>query len=242
MKWVNNWPVIGMDTDGDGIGEPVLMYQKPTIVKQAAISTPAEGDEFNSVSLGLQWQWQANPGATWSFLSSSKGILRLYSVKKPDSAKNLWDVPNLLMQKFPAEEFMATTKLAFSPNVKLENEKSGVIVAGLSYANLALKRKKDGTYLVYSVCNNADKGKAEIEKILMKVAQNEVYLRVSVSEGAKCQFSYSLDGKNFVNVKETFQAEPGKWIGAKLGLFCVREEQINDSGYADFDYFRIEKL
>ncbi len=151
MKWINNWPVIGIDADGDGIGEPVLVHSKPSIAVKAPTTTPAESDEFGNSNLGLQWQWQANPVATWSFLNPSRGVLRLYSVKTPDSAKNLWDVPNLLMQKFPAAEFLVTTKLIFSPNAKLENEKTGLIVAGLSYANIALKSKKDGIYLVYSV-------------------------------------------------------------------------------------------
>jgi len=240
MKWINNWPVIGSDTNGDGIGEPVLIHKKPTIAKPTAIATPAESDEFNQPILGLQWQWQANPSATWSFLNPSKGTLRLFSVKMPDSAKNLWNVPNLLLQKFPTEQFKVTTKVVFTPNTKLENEKSGLIVAGLSYANLSLKSKKDGVYLVYSVCKNADKGKSEDEKTIVKLSSKEVYLRVSVAEGAKCQFSYSIDGNNFVLINDTFQAEPGKWIGAKVGLFCVREQQTNDSGYADFDYFRVE--
>ncbi|WP_379092221.1 glycoside hydrolase 43 family protein [Pedobacter sp. UC225_65] len=239
MKWINNWPVIGVDADGDGIGEPVLTYQKPKIIKPTAIVTPAESDEFNSTNLGLQWQWQANPSATWSFLNPTNGSLRLYSVKMPDSAKNYWEVPNLLLQKFPTEQFTVTTKLTFTPNTKLENEKAGLIIAGLSYANIAVKSKKDGLYLVYTTCSAADKGKAEKEEVVVKLNTKDVQLRVTVNKGAQCQFSYSLDGLTFINVKDVFQAEPGKWIGAKVGLFCVRTQQTNDAGYADFDWFRI---
>ena len=239
MKWINNWPVIGNDEDGDGIGEPVITYQKPNVIKQSKVLTPAESDEFNDFNLGLQWQWQANPLATWSFLNPTKGTLRLYSMKIPDSAKNYWEVPNLLLQKFPAEVFTAPTKLHFTPNLKLENEKTGLIVSGLSYVNIAIKSKKDGIYLVYTTCKEADKGKSEIEQVLTKVKQSDIYLRLSVTEGAKCVFSYSFDGNNFTNVADVFQAEPGKWIGAKVGLFCTREQQINDSGYTDVDWFRV---
>jgi len=241
MKWINNWPVIGIDKDGDGIGEPVLTYKKPNISKASIIQTPAESDEFNGTDLGLQWQWQANPQATWSFLNLAKGQLRLYAIKMPDSAKNLWDVPNLLLQKFPTEKFTTVTKLTFTANPKLENEKAGLIVAGLSYANLSVKSKKDGSYLVYTTCKAADKGKTEKEETLVKLTSNTIYLSVTVIEGAKCQFSYSFDGDKFIKVNDVFQAEPGKWIGAKVGLFCVRDQQINDAGYADFDWFRIEK-
>ncbi len=239
MKWMNNWPVIGTDLDDDGVGEPVITYNKPILNKVNVISNPAESDEFNDNRIGLQWQWQANPIATWSFLNTAKGTLRLYTAKIPDSAKNYWDVPNLLLQKFPTTQFTVTTKLIFMPNPKLENEKVGLIIAGLSYANIAVKSKKDGVYLVYTTCKNADKGNAEKEDIITKLSQNEIYLRVTVSTGAICRFSYSLEGNNFTAVNDSFLAEPGKWIGAKFGIFSVRSQQTNDSGYADFDWVRI---
>ena len=241
VKWINNWPVIGEDKDNDGKGEPVLVYKKPNVGKTYPIQTPAASDEFNDHKIGLQWQWMANPKATWAFTNSSNGVLRLFSDKLPDSAKNLWYAPNVLLQKFPAEEFMATTKMAFKPNPKLENEKTGLAIMGLSYANLGLKSKKDGIYLVYTICKDADKGKVENETIITKADDRIVYLRVKVLKGAVCKFSYSLNGKDFIDAGEEFKAEPGRWIGGKVGIFCTRETQINDSGYADFDWFRVER-
>jgi beta-xylosidase len=238
MKWVNDWPVIGVDKDGDGKGEPVLTHMKPDVGKVYPVAAPPESDEFNGSTLGLQWQWQANPEATWVFVNN--GSLRLYSQKIPDDAKNYWDIPNILMQKFPAEEFTVTTKLSFNPNRKLENERAGLIIMGRSYASLSLKSKSDGIYLVYAVAKDAIKGNPEIESVIVK-SGNEVVLRVSTKKNAVCAFSYSVDGKNFIEMKETFQAEAGQWIGAKVGMFCTRQDQINDSGYVDVDWLRIEK-
>jgi hypothetical protein len=161
----------------------------------------------------------------------------------PDSAKNLWGAPNVLLQKFPAEEFMATTKLTFTPNTRLENEKVGLVVMGFSYAGLALKSRKDGVYLVHTLCKDADKGKPEKETVVAKLEGLPVaWFRVTVTKGGKCNFSYSLDGRSFTNVGEEFTAEVGRWKGAKVGLFCTRESQINDSGYADVDWFRVEPV
>ena len=42
MKWINDWPVIGVDKDGDGCGEPVLTYKKPNVGKTYPICTPQE--------------------------------------------------------------------------------------------------------------------------------------------------------------------------------------------------------
>ncbi len=77
MSWVNNWPVIGIDKDGDGKGEPVLTYKKPSGKSPYGIITPPESDEFNAPSPGLQWQWQANPVATLEFRRCVESGLRL---------------------------------------------------------------------------------------------------------------------------------------------------------------------
>lgn len=53
MKWKNDWPIIGVDKNNDGKGEPVLTYKKPNIGKFFPIVTPQESDEFNN-KLGLQ--------------------------------------------------------------------------------------------------------------------------------------------------------------------------------------------
>ena len=60
MKWVNDWPVIGIDKNKDGCGNPVETYKKPNVGKNCSIETPVESDEFNTNILGFQWQWQAN--------------------------------------------------------------------------------------------------------------------------------------------------------------------------------------
>lgn len=238
MKWVKDWPVIGSDSDGDNIGEPVLTYPKPKAAKTFPIQTPPESDEFTDVTLGKQWQWQANPKGTWAMPAA--GFLRLYPYKTPDEAKNLWDVPNLLLQKFPAEAFTITTKLRFTPNAALSNERTGLIVTGQSYATLFLKSTKGKVELFYGTCLKAAEGKAENEKRLADVkASSDIYLRVTVAKGGKCSFSYSFDNISFQSAGEAFQAEPGRWIGAKAGIFCTRDAQTNDSGYTDYDWFRV---
>lgn len=239
MKWINDWPVIGINKDNDGKGAPVLSYNKPNVGKRFPIITPQESDEFNENKLGLQWQWQANPKATWLFMNAANGSLRLFADKIPDTAKNYWDVPNILLQKFPAEEFTVTTKLQFSP--KLQSDRVGLIIMGMSYAFVSLTKKADGIYLTYNNCLQAIKGNKENEIVLNKINTNWIYFRVRIDKGAVCTFSYSTDGENFKNVPEKFTAQPGRWIGAKVGIFCTEKDFTNDCGYADFDWVRIDK-
>lgn len=238
MIWKNDWPIIGKDLDGDGIGEPVTQYKKPNVGNVFQKQTPVESDEFNDQVLGKQWQWQTNPQQSRAYLYED--ALRLFAQKIADTAKNYWDVPNLLMQKFPAETFKAVTKISFHPNN--ENEKIGFVVMGTDYAYISLIKKADGLYICYAVCKDADKGKTEQQTLLTKINGNEIYFSVDVNEAAKCNFSYSTDNAHFTAVDNSFTAKAGKWIGAKLGYFCSGTNKTNDAGYAAIDWCRILPL
>ena len=78
-EWVNDWPVIGIDKDGDGCGEPVMTYKKPNVGKTYPICTPQESDEFDGYTLSPQWQWHANINEKWAYYAGDQSIVRLYS-------------------------------------------------------------------------------------------------------------------------------------------------------------------
>lgn len=238
MKWINDWPVIGIDKDGNGTGEPVSTYAIPSVGRHYPQAVPATSDEFNGISLGLQWQWQANPRSTWYFMTN--GSLRLYGQPYDTSHRNYWDVPNVLMQKFPAEAFTATAKLTF--NALHPGDRTGMIVMGTDYAGLSLTKTSGGFQLAYISCMRADKGTAEQSDNILTSVDSTFYFRVTVRPNARCTFSYSTDGKHYIPAGETFQAMPGRWIGAKLGLFCNSIRKTNDAGYADFDWFSVRPL
>ena len=244
MKWVDGWPVIGVDKDGDGCGSPVYSYKKPNVGKTYSIETPAESDEFDSLELGLQWQWQANPKPIWYFCDGGNSLLRLYSYYTENQV-NLWDVPNLLLQKFPTEDFTVTTKVSFAPSSKYTGERTGLVVMGADYAVLAMENRADGLILVQNVCRKADKKGKEEENASVKLSDNTLFLRVKVNKDSEkeaiCSFSYSVDGKKFISLGENFTAKPGKWIGAKVGLFITRPKAVNDGGWVDIDWFRVTK-
>jgi beta-xylosidase len=238
MKWLSDWPVMGIDLDGDGTGEPVAKFQKPNVGKSFPIATPPDSDEFNDSRLGLQWQWHANPQSNWGFSSSAYGFLRLFNVPLPEDFRNFWDVPNLWLQKFPAPSFTATTKLTFT--ARADNEKAGMIVMGLNYAYVSVTKKPNGLYVTQTVCTDADKQSLEKETPGVLLPANTFYLRVRVNEGAVCSFGYSIDGKNYSAIGNSFTARQGRWIGAKVGLFAVGPGDTSEMGYADFDWFRVE--
>jgi len=242
MKWEKDWPVMGIDTNKNGISEPVLTYKKPNVGQSYPIVTPSETDEFDGEKLGLQWQWSANENIVWSSKLPGQKFLRLFSIKVPEGEKNLWNVPNLLTQKFPAPNFTASTKVKLMPEEAKEGKIAGLLVMGADHASLIITNKPDGFYIQLRKAEKAEKGGEE--KILSetKLNGNEAYLKVHVSEpNGLCQFSYSENGKSFMKIGEVFQAKPGKWIGAKVGLYSVSTSKAPRGGYADFDWFRITK-
>ena len=279
MRWEDGWPIIGLDDDGDGVGTPVQMYVKPDLPYSGTFC-PLAGDEFEINRLGLHWQWPVVPSPYWSFVDAAEGALRLYSVQQPSQWRNLWDTPNLLMQKFPADNFTVTSKIAFVPNPQLKekSENCGLVVMGESYATLRLVDSPEGIVLQMVECLDADKVTEE-RVIFEKKLQSEnlpkpysnvyasktvppvpavpykeclVYFKVEVRAveqkgdvpSAECTFLYSVDGDKWHKIQSEgrdykFKAQPGRWIGAKVGLYCNRHHSKNDSGWMEVDWFRI---
>ena len=250
MTWVNDWPVIGVDKDGDGCGEPVTRYQKPNVGKIYPIVNPIESDEFNTRQLGLQWEWHANYQDTFGF-TSDLGFVRLYSHVLSKDFVNFWEVPNLLLQKFPAEEFTATSKLKVS--AKDDKQQSGLIVMGWDYCYIGVEKEGEHFVLNQVVCKDAEQKNPEsitrltelpvsrkYEAGLYPNYELDVYLRVEVAKGGICHFAYSLDGKKFHRVGAAFTARQGKWIGAKVGLFSTTPDG-KERGWVNADWFRISK-
>ena len=250
MKWINDWPVIGVDKDGDGCGDPVSRYRKPKTGKTYPIETPVESDEFDTRKLGLQWEWHANYQDVFGF-TTNMGYARIYGHELSPHFKNFWEVSNLLMQKFPAEEFTATAKLKVS--AKDDGQLSGLIIMGWDYSWIGVEKQGEKFLLKQAVCKDAEQGNLEqvstlavlepsrkFEAGLFPNYEREIYIRVHVDKGAYCRFSYSLDGKKFTEAGTLFKARQGKWIGAKVGMFSVTPHG-KERGWLDVDWFRVEK-
>ena len=245
MKWENHWPVMGKDFDKNGIGEPVAKFRKPSVGKNYPIQVPQTNDEFDSMSLGLQWQWLANSNSKWYSLKERKGWLRLFSLSTED--KNFWSLPNLLLQKFPGVQFSAITKLELSGNAV--GEKAGLIIFGMDYSYICLEKTEAGYKILQVVCKNADKRNNEEIISSTETKSSKIYLKVDVRPENNtdlipkvlCSFSYSEDGKTYQPVGNEFTAKEGKWVGSKVGIFAVAPNRNTKTGFADFDWFRFTK-
>ena len=249
VHWKNNWPVMGNDKDGDGCGEPYVTYRMPKSSSHTKVN-PQESDEFNDTKLGLQWQWHANYNPLWGMPTNS-GCYRLYNADLSADFKSLWEAGNLLLQKTPATTFKATAKMRFAS--KADDQYGGIIMMGMDYQALVVRRIGNEFQLQQLSCQKADKGGMETVRTLATLpptAQDkgdyapalyiDIYMQMKV-KGGKCQFAYSLDGKHFRDAGELFTMRQGKWIGAKMGFVSERKNVKGNRGWIDADWFRVTK-
>lgn len=164
MHWENDWPIIGVNKEGNDYGEPVMEYRKPDIGKTESeledkskypVCEPDTTDEFDSDALMLQWQWNANYDDSWFDTKTD-----VYGNKAEDGSyiklnavpttplRPVGDYRNLLLQKWPAPEFTCVTKMSF--NGLVDGDYAGMISLGVDYAALGVA-KKNGSYFLRTV-------------------------------------------------------------------------------------------
>lgn len=239
VRWEDGWPMMGIDTNNDGIGEPVRTYKKPWTARKVEITEPVATDFFEDDILGLQWQWYANYKESFYSLTERPGYLRLYALNElGEENPNLWDVPQLLIQKLPCPELTVTTKGDFE-GLK-EMDKAGIVLIGKEYAYIAVKKSLDTYVLQYWVSVEVEGNKEEqlLEEVVLN--SSELSLRVDIKEGALCEFLYSIDEINYQSIGKLFKAEDSTWMGVKIGLFALNTEVNKESGFVDFEYFKLE--
>ena len=259
MSWHEDWPVIGIAKDGNDYGEPVMEYKKPDVGNAAvSVCEPAASDDFTGNQLGLQWQWNANFRKEWYELTGSS--LKLNAVRM----ENVYgEMPNLLLQKWPAPEFTCITRLDLSHLA--DGEEAGVISMGMKYGLLTFWKDEDhllprfikgeqkfGKILVESVEESAQ----ELPEIDWDHA-GEIYVRYTVKQTGTQDLNskekgfplelvtleYSTDGNSYRKAGE-MNAVPGRWVGVKNGVFCcyAGPETKESSGYAVVDYVEYDNV
>jgi beta-xylosidase len=247
MKWENDWPVIGVDYDKNGVGEPVARFAKPNVGREYPPVELQTSDEFESTDMGLQWQWNGNPNNDWCSVSERRGWMRLHSQPTVRAARNLWDVPGLLLQKMPAPAFSVATQV--DCRGQHAGERVGLIVFGMDYAYIGIVKTEPGYRIVLVDCRKADKGTPEQVVDSADISHPGVHLRIDVKPEnpgeiipkVLCTFAYSVDGVSYKRLGESFVAREGTWVGAKVGVFASAPSGGAGHGHADLDWFRVGK-
>lgn len=256
MKWLDNdWPVIGEYEEGEESGKPVLVHKKPNVGAAYDIVCPESADDFDTDTLGLQWQWNANWKSDWYTMHPEKSCIRLFAAhKEPETS--ISNTSNLLIQKWSMPEFESIARMDISQ--MKQGDIAGFISLGELYTALSVEYGKEGKVLKVLKGRQSYDGQtcyaADEKETVAAIEGSEIFFKMTVkripstqenSDGPytfpvpreQAALYYSVDGNNY---KQAYNFVPtaGRWVGAKFGIYCCHEG-IGESGYVDIDYVKV---
>ncbi len=253
--WKDGWPVIGVDPDGDGCGEPVLTYRKPAAGAGETPHEPPAADDFPGGKYGLQWQWTADHDDARFLCGRQEGQedvpadgLRLRAVDVTgEDEPVLWDCPNIFTQKFCCRAFTAQAEIDLRELAA--GGRAGMCAFGGQYAALSLHLTEDGRSIL-EYAESAGEGKTRQEEVLSakEIARPErLFFRMRLAGAgdgaapAAVTFAWSADGETWQETGHAFTPSKHTWVGARIGLFALAKAG-GEAGCVTVRNFRIEAL
>lgn len=236
VTWIDGWPLIGRDVDGDGIGEPVRHHKKP--VDGFPVSAPPTDDEFDAATLRPQWEWNHNPRDTHWSLTGRPGWLRLEASRPVPAdqhplkgdANTFWRACNTLSQRIMGSS-TGSAVAKFDLSGMKPGQRAGFVRFGGVHHLLGVSADESGTRsLFFQDHLGRNTGGPEIRS-------TELWVRTP-NDGDQAAFEYSLDGQHFAGFGPPFTVQFGRWTGDRLGFFCWNE--LAETGHLDIDFFRYD--
>lgn len=240
MCWGDDgWPRIGEPLGENGEGQPVMRGPRPVSLPASRREKPQTSDDFANGKPGLQWQWQANPNPEWLLPGKQQLNLHCCGLPSLQEKNNVYWVPNLLLQKFPAWQFSAQTSLTL--NAEKSGDAGGVIVYGERYASLLLENSHGRYRILWVTGWMSDAGiVSENRQAIAVIDDASCEMKIEVSLGGICRFAWRQNDSDWYPIAQPFAAGKGKWVGAKIGLLALSLESTKSDGFCAFDHFALE--
>lgn len=240
MCWGDDgWPRIGEPLGENGEGQPVMRGPRPVSLPASPREKPQTSDDFANGKPGLQWQWQANPNPEWLLPGKQQLNLHCCGLPSLQEKNNVYWVPNLLLQKFPAWQFSAQTSLTL--NAEKSGDAGGVIVYGERYASLLLENSHGRYRILWVTGWMSDAGiVSENRQAIAVIDDASCEMKIEVSLGGICRFAWRQNDSDWYPIAQPFAAGKGKWVGAKIGLLALSLESTKSDGFCAFDHFALE--
>ncbi len=227
-KWVDGWPVIGMD---GAVPDTLNIMGAPQDLSGIVASDEFDREE-GEADLPLEWQWNHNPLNDYWSLDQRPGYLRLINDRVDTSFLR---TRNTLTQRTYGPVSSASVALDVS---QLKNgDVAGLGALQLNYGYVGVEKKEDDLRIV--MVNGTGGEFEEIESIDL---ENEtVYFKISMDFRDltdKAYFYYSLDGESWERIGNELQMRYTlpHFMGYRFALFSYATKE--PGGIADFDWFR----
>lgn len=227
VTWINNWPIIGK-VGSDTIGNMVWCDKKP--IKSSEKKRTEWTDKFKSTKLAVEWEWNYQPRKEKWSLTERPGFLRLYAfqpIKPEDTKRLIFRAGNTLTQRS-----FRSTKNEVIIKMNISNMSNGQF-AGLThfastYSTFGVKQLNGIKTLVYD--NNGDVNEG------IRIYGKNIWIKSSWNYDGISKYSYSINGKKFIDFGETYQLTWGNYRGDRIGIFNFNT--IEDKGFVDVDWFK----
>ncbi len=232
VAWENGWPVVNR-----GIGLVESTVELPNLPKFTVDPVP-EREDFDSDKLPYHFLYLRNPNRANYSLSDRKGYLRMKLA--PERLTELVS-PSYVGIRQTSMSYQLETRMEFTPGS--DKEEAGlVLLQSNQYHYRFVCTLQNGKRTMILV--RCFEGKEEVVKEVAcenpKTDEPGILLRITAREQL-LQFSYSLDGKNYIPVKSGVDSRmlstdiAGGFVGTTFGLYCSSNGQASNR-YADFDY------
>ncbi len=165
VTWKDGWPVIGINPDENGCGEPVYEYEKPDTSHKDSTCEACltASDNFEDGKYNLSWQWLGNHYDTFcSSIPDRKNGIRLYALNKSgEDEPTIWKSANVLTQKLIYPMFEMKIKMdASGLNV---GDRAGVCMTGGQYTAAYIERVSENEYSIRKIhSEGTDSDKKEV--------------------------------------------------------------------------------
>lgn len=224
----DGWPLIGTDTDGDGIGEVVWQHKKP--IQGFPVTAPATDDDFNLPTLGKQWYWRFNPNLDRISLTERPGFLRMKSCAATSKHKDSLDgMPNLLGQRSMGRHDNVMTAKYDLAGMVAGQEVGFHISARDNHVIGVMKDANENARLFFKTGNSQAPTVTEGPE----VKQQTIWFRATIENGL-AQFFYSLDGKVFAKLGAEVRLTFSGFRTNAIGFYSRHAEE---KGHLDIDWF-----
>ncbi len=226
VTWIDGFPQCGTDYDGNGVGEPMHIVDKPKIDADSAPFVLQSSDDFSGSEIAVQWQFNHNPDLTRYSFNVQPGWLAV----QPLPAESLKTARNQLTQKMLGYSGSAETAISLA-NIG-DGQRAGLLCLGRHYVGGGVWRDGDKLLLYYE-------NDGEVTP-LDEIAAEILFVRLDYdTESRTNQYSYSVDGVNFLPFGPAFEQTEGNWKGARLGLYTYSLSP-SSTGSVAFDYFNYD--
>ncbi len=227
MRWVDDWPVVGAEERPD---KGVVTYRKPAIKAKQEMSFPQHSDDFSATTLAQVWEFNHVPlKEKWS-LTDRPGHFRIYA----QYAKGFEWARNSLTQKVSGPYSTGTVLLDLAG--LQEGDFAGNGIMGRVMYQFGVRKNADGYWI------EMRQGDREAEIVIdsLHYASSKIYLRTEVTKEGSILFYYSAGGRQYQRFGPEGVSNFWGFLGIRHALCCYNVSKGAPTGYADFDFFRLE--